>query len=179
MTAMGRDFRGTVAVALGLAAMVTAGCGAVRPSAAPAVSVTRTVPSGVAAGPQHRALAARYLGIAKAGNRRLDAEFGRLNGRDRTHLAAAEADLRNAAATERTFDRRLLLIAFPPAIETFARALFWVNQDRASLTEAAAASPSLRELHHAQRGLAEANRPVEQFVRLIRSRLGLPPPSSS
>jgi hypothetical protein len=57
------------------------------------------------------------------------------------------------AATERLFDRWLLAIAFPPAIEPVAG----------------------RQLGLFERRLAAANSPVEHAVRVIRSRLGLPP----
>jgi hypothetical protein len=117
--------------------------------------------------------------IAKAGNRRLDVDFGRLEGRDRNRLAAAQADLRDAVATERLFDRRLLTIVFPPGTEQIARLLYRVNQARARLTSAAAASTSLRQLHAFQRRLTAAGRPVEQAVRTIGRQLGLPPPSTS
>lgn len=132
-----------------------------------------------ATGPAKRAAAARYLVIAKAGNRRLDTDFGRLERRDRNRLAAAEADLRDAAATQRLFDRRLLRIVFPPQTEHVARVLYRVNQARAQLTTTAAASTSLRQLHTYERRLAAANKPVEQAVKTIRRQLGLPPPSTS
>jgi hypothetical protein len=77
------------------------------------------------------------------------------------------------------FDRRLLPIVFPPETEQVARLLYRVNQARAALTTAAAASASLRQLHAYQRRLSAANRPVEQAVRTIRRQLGLPPPSTS
>jgi hypothetical protein len=125
--------------------------------------------------PARHAPAARYLAIANAGNRRLDAAFGRLQRRDRNRLAAAEADLRDAAATERWFDRRLLQIVFPPRTEQAARLLHRVNQARAALTTAAAASTSVRQLHAYQRRLTAANRPVEDAVKTIRRQLGLPP----
>jgi hypothetical protein len=130
-------------------------------------------------GSPRRALAARYLVIAEAGNRRLDVDFGRLEGRDRNRLATAEADLRDAAATERLFDSRLLRIVFPPETERIARLLYRVNEARARLTSAAAASTSVRQLHAYEQQLSAANRPVEQAVRTIRRQLGLPPPSSS
>jgi hypothetical protein len=117
--------------------------------------------------------------IAKAGNRQLDAGFGRLDGRDRNRLAAADADLRSIAATERLFDRRLLNIAFPRGIEQVAHALYRVNQARAELTSAAAASTSLSRLHAYELRLNAANGPVEQDVRTIRRLLGLPSPSTS
>jgi hypothetical protein len=55
--------------------------------------------------PDSRAAAPRCLAIATAGNRRPDIDFDRLNGPDHERLAAARADLRDAAATERLFDR--------------------------------------------------------------------------
>jgi hypothetical protein len=151
-------------------ALVTAGCATARPPAHAAA---------VAAGPSRPVAAGRYLAIAEDGNRRLEVDFGRLTGRDRDRLAAAQADLRDAAATERRFDRRLLAIMFPAATERIARLLFQVNQSRASLTISAAASVSLRQLRSFERRLTAANAPVEEAVRVIRSQLGLPPPDTS
>jgi hypothetical protein len=175
-----RARQGAVAVALGCAALLSAGCAAAKPAPTARSAASGTAAAGqIASGPARRALAARYLAIADAGNRRLDTDFGRLQRRDRNRLAAAEADLRDAAATERLFDRRLLPIVFPPETEQVARLLYRVNQARAALTTAAAASASLRQLHAYQRRLSAANRPVEQAVRTIRRQLGLPPPSTS
>jgi hypothetical protein len=117
--------------------------------------------------------------IARAGNRRLNADFDPLEQRDRNDLVRAKADLRDAAATERLFDRRLLRIVFPSETERVAHDLYRVNQARARLTAAAAASTSLRRLHAYQPRLDAANRPVEQAVRTIREQLGLPPPPAS
>jgi hypothetical protein len=117
--------------------------------------------------------------IARAGNRRLDADFDPLEQRDRNDLARAKADLRDAVATERLFDRRLLQIVFPSETERVAHDLYRVNQARAMLTAAAAASMSLRQLHAYEPRLDAANRPVEQAVRTIRRQLGLPPPPAS
>lgn len=64
-------------------------------------------------GSQRQQLAVRYLVIARAGNRRPDADFGRLQGRDRNRLAAAAADLRDIAATERLFGPLLRQTGFP------------------------------------------------------------------
>jgi hypothetical protein len=152
------------------AALVSAGCAAPRPPAHAAP---------VAAGPSRPVAAGRYLAIAQDGNRRLEVDFDRLAGRDRSHLAAARADLRDAAATERRFDRRLLAIMFPAATERIVRLLFEVNQSRASLTSSAARSVSLRQLGSFERRLSAANGPVEEAVRVIRSQLGLPPPDTS
>jgi len=125
------------------------------------------------------AAAARYLAIADAGNRRLDTDFDRLTGPDRGSLPAARADLRDAAATERRFDRSLPAIALPSATEAVAHTLFTVNEARAALTTEAASSTGLPQLHVYEQRLSAANRPVEQAVTTIRSQLGLPPPDTS
>ena len=135
--------------------------------------------AGTAAGPARRALAAGYLAIAAAGNRRLEVDVDRLNGRDRTDLAAARADLRDAAATERLFDQRLARIAFPAGTETIARLLVISNQARSELTATAAGLASLTQLQAFERQLTAANGPVEDAVIVIRGQLGLPPPNTS
>lgn len=166
--------RGSGSAAALAAAALLAGCasgGPPAPTHQPPASLSAPSPAGRPA--------ARYLVIAQAGNRRLEADFNRLHGPDRHVLPAARADLRDIAATERLFDRRLLAIAFPPAIAAAARALFRVNQARASLTIAAARSVSLRQLRGYQPRLTAANVPVEQAVRTIRRQLGLPPPETS
>ena len=126
-----------------------------------------------------RALAARYLVIAQAGNVHLDRDFDSLEGPDRNDLARARADLRDAAATERLFDQRLLGIPFPPAIENVARALYRINQVRADLTYGASFASTLAFLHSYEPPLDAANVPVERLVRTIRRQLGLPPPDTS
>jgi hypothetical protein len=164
-------------MALGCVAVLATACGSGTPTPSPsATSPEASSLSPTATSPGRSAAAARYLAIAKAGNRRLDIDFDRLEGRDHNRLAAAAADLRDAAATERLFDRRLKRIAFPSGIKPIARRLYRVNQARAKLTSAAAASTSLRQLHHYQTRLTAANEPVEKEVKTIRRRLGLPPP---
>ncbi len=128
---------------------------------------------------ERRALAARYLAIAVPANHKLDHDFDGLKEHQRHDLAAADADLRDAAATERWFDRQLIAIAFPPQTEQIVRLLFSVNQARAALTATAAASTSLRQLQGYQQRLDAANGPVEDAVQVIRSQLGLPPPATS
>lgn len=171
--------RSTTAV-LACTALLGAGCAASRPRAPAHQSASRTAANGgLAIGSARRALAARYLVIAGAGNRRLNAALDPLEGRDRNDLTRARADLRDAAATERLFDHRLLRIVFPSETELVAHDLYRVNQARARLTSAAAASTSLRRLHAYERQLDVANGPVEQAVRTIRRQLGLPPPAPS
>jgi hypothetical protein len=159
--------------------LLGAGSAAVPPGALARESVSwNTARSGLAVGPARRALAARYLAIAQAGNRRLEADYDPFETRDRNDLVRAKADLRDAAATERLFDRRLRRIPFPPETEQVARELYRVNQARARLTAAAAAATSLPRLHSYQPLLDAANGPVERAVGTIRRELGLPPPSS-
>jgi hypothetical protein len=173
------------AMTVAAVAALAAGCAGapVPPAAPPATPFLATHPSpapaALATGAQRRELAARYLAIARPGNRRLEAEFGRLAGRDRARLAAAHRDLRQVAATERLFDRRLLGLAFPAATERIARFLCWANQQRASMTATAAAAAPLARLRAAERRLRSASKPVEQAVAIIRSQLGLPPPETS
>jgi hypothetical protein len=170
--------RGAAAAAvLACAAVLAAGCASGQ-SPGPASSPAAAASSGLPSGAGRKALAGRYLAIAKPGNRRLEKDFDGLDDH-RGNLAAAEADLRDAAATERLFDRRLLRISFPPAIEEVARRLYRINEARARLTTAAASATSLRQLQLAEPRLTAANRPVEQAVRNIRRQLGLPPPSTS
>ena len=128
---------------------------------------------------QRHALAASYLRIAIAGNHRLEHDFDSLEGAASRNLAAARADLRDAAATEQLFDRRLLAIAFPPRLAAVARLLVYLNQSRSQLTSAAALLPTLRQLRADEPTLDAANVPVEQQVSVIRKDLGLPPPESS
>jgi hypothetical protein len=179
MAGYGRARQAAVAAVLGCIILSCTACTAGSPAPAghggssPADAGTR------AAGATRQAVAARYLVIAKAGNRRLDVDFGRLERRDRNRLAAAGADLRDIAATERMFDRGLLRIVFRPGTQEVARLLYQVNEARAKLTSAAAASTSLRQLHAYEQRLKTANGPVEQAVRMIRHQLRLPPPSTS
>ncbi len=160
--------RALCAAAIIAAAPLGAGCGSGTHTTSTHASVTST-----------RVLATRYMAIARAGNRRLEDAFDPLEDRDRNSVTRGDADLREAAATERLFDRRLLQIPFGRSAEPAARTLYQVNQVRARLTAAGAKSTSVSELHAYIRELNVANRPVEQAVRAIRRGLGLPPPPSS
>ena len=122
--------------------------------------------------------AAAYLAIAQAGNARLETDFDRLHGPDRTDPATADADLHDIAATEHLFDQRLANLALPPDAERWARTLIGVNEARAALTRQAAASRTPAQLAGYQARLTAANVPVEQAVRAIRAELGLPPPET-
>lgn len=123
--------------------------------------------------------AAQYLAIARPANHRLDVDFDELADHDHTSLRLAAADLRDAALTERQFDRQLVRIVLPPAIAKQARQLVVVNEARARLASQAARSGSLGELRQYQPRLTAANAPVEAAVHVIRHLLGLPPPSTS
>jgi hypothetical protein len=165
------DLRRGATALLACAGLVTAGCAGEGPPA----QISHSAPAQAA----RAAAAAGYARIARAGNRRLEIDFNGLAGRDRAHLATARADLRDAAATERLFDRRLLALRLPAGAGRIARLLYQVNQARARLTAAAARSASLRQLRAFEQRLTAANQPVEQAVRVIRDLLGLPPPEES
>ncbi len=126
-----------------------------------------------------RALAARYLAIARPANHRLDAEVDGFRDHRRDDLAKAVADLRAQAATERHFDRRLGRIRFPAAIEAIARRLIRANRSRIALTRREARSVSLAELSTFTRRHRAADAAVEVPVKALRKALGLPPPETS
>jgi len=167
--------------------LLTAGCASSgAPAQTPAPHNTaphNTAPHNTAATAaataELRAMAAKYLAIAQPANRELDHELDGFKDHAKDDLAAAQADLRAAAATERQFDRQLIALSFPPRTEPFVRLLYRVNQARATLTTTAAAAMSLAELRGYQRRLDAANEPVEDAVRVIRGQLGLPPPDNS
>ncbi|MBR7833884.1 hypothetical protein KDL01_11440 [Actinospica durhamensis] len=123
--------------------------------------------------------AAAYLAIAQAGNKRLDKDFDRLRGPDRTDLPAARSDLRDIAATEHLFDERLSALTLPPGPEVSAGTVISANEARAALTGQAADSTTPAQLAAYQLRLAAANAPVEHAVRDIRVQLHLPAPDTS
>jgi len=173
-----RARRAGAGLVLAGAALLAAGCSSAGGPVA-AAPASPTAPTGQAISPAQQKVAARsYLAIARPANRRLETDFDGLDDH-RNDLAAAEADLRDAAVTERRFDRRLLALRLPAATETVARLLVTANEARARLTTAAAASTSLGQLHRYEPRLTAANTPVEEAVRVIRSQLGLPPPETS
>ena len=126
-----------------------------------------------------RSLRADYLSIAEPANHRLDVEVDAYADNAHRDLAAAEKALRAEAATERHFDRQLAAISFPPAIEVTARALIRVNEIRAKLTLKQAAAHSIAALLSFTATHDAADAELEAQVRIIRSELGLPPPSTS
>ena len=159
-----------------LVATLGVACGGAHTRAA---NTPTTPPPTGAAEAQLRGLAARYSAIATVGNRGLDHAFDSLNGPDRDHLVAARADLDGAAATERMFDRSLLALALPSAIEATARAVVRANEARANLSAEAATSESLLQLRGYETQLSAANDAVVQQVRILRKQLGLPPAETS
>jgi hypothetical protein len=148
-------------------------------SASPAARRSAPAAATTLAPARREALAGRYLAIALPANHRLDHEVEGFADHQRSDLAAAGADLRAEAATERRFDRQLAGIPFPPGIAAMARALMWANQSRAALTDRQARSASLTRLHSFSARHRAADATVEFGVRLIRQALGLPPPSES
>lgn len=170
------------------AAALTAACGSTPASQPPgtpatagpaAASPAAPGPAPTAADQARRVAAARYLAIARPANRRLDHDFDSFGDSSRDNLAAAKADLRDAAATERKFDRQLLALKLPTAAEAVARIMVTANRSRLQLTETAARSGSLAALRRYAPLLTAANAAVEDAVRVIRDQLGLPPPHTS
>jgi hypothetical protein len=165
---------GSAIIMVGLAVLV-GGCSiGSQPVSAPRSSQAKppvTIGGGTAA--------SRYLVIAIAGNNQLEIDFDQLSGRDRNRLSNALADLSDASATERLFDRCLLMIAFPSFIKMVVDDLYTVNESRADLTASAAMSSTLGQLRNYESRLSAANEPVEHYVGLIRSSLHLPPPTTS
>jgi hypothetical protein len=159
--------------------MLLAGC---APAGTPAGhGSSPPVSAAAAAGTprQLEALADRYLAVAVPANRRLDDQVGDFTAHQRSDLAAAAADLRAQAVTERWFDQRLAAIPFPPPIAAIARAMAQVNESRAALADQQAGAASLTALRSFAGQHQAADAAVEFGVRLIRQALGLPPPSSS
>ena len=167
---------------LACAAVLAAGCATTGPSATSTPSVTTpraaSAPRSITT-PDTGDLAARYLAVAEPANRQLDHDLDGAEDHSHDDLAAAGADLRDAAATERRFDRQLIAITFPAPTERFVRLLYAVNQSRAALTATAAGATSLRQLQELDRRLDQANEPVEEAVQVIRDQLRLPPPDTS
>lgn len=169
---------------IGLAGMAMAGVMVVMVTACGSSSDNSSAtnaapPSSAVSATAMKSLAARYLVIATPANKRLDHDFDRLDDLDHSDLTAAQADLRDIAATERRFDRELLAIPFPAAIRPVVQALVNANQARAALTTTAAGSVTLARLRAWEPRLDAANGPVEDGVRVIRGQLGLPPPDTS
>jgi hypothetical protein len=126
-----------------------------------------------------RALAARYLAIARPANHRLEVAVDGFRDHRHDDLAKATADLRAQAATERHFDRQLAWMHFRPAIARMARALIRANRSRIWLTRREAQSSSLAKLKTFTGRHQAADAAVETWVKAIRQALGLPPPSTS
>ena len=172
--------RGVLAMAALLA--LAGGCSSAGPAARSAGHSALASPAGHSApvpSARRKALARRYLAIARPANHRLDHEVDDFADHQRSDLAAAEADLRAEAVTERRFDRQLAAIPFPPWIAVMARATIGANQSRAALADREARSASLARLHSYAARHRAADASVEFGVRLIRQALGLPPPSQS
>ena len=198
--------RGASALMLSLALLGTGalgtGCASSQPVAAPAslspsagpqpspsASTEPGTPATASPGPSGtaqpatsariRALAARYLAIARPANHRLEVAVDGFRDHRHDDLAKATADLRAQAATERRFDRQLARMHFRPAIARMARALIRANRSRIWLTRREARSPSLAKLKTFTGRHKAADAAVETWVKAIRQALGLPPPSTS
>lgn len=148
-----------------------------QPQASPAAA-SSPVTTGIS-GAELRGLARQYLKIATPANHLLDVENDGYGDNEHDNLAAARKDLLGEIATEHTFDRQILAIRFPAAIEAVARKLVTSNNARVALTAQQARSTSLAQLRSFDKRHAAANAGLEDEVRQIRVLLRLPPPSTS
>ena len=179
---------GAVAAVL---AMTLAGCssgGAASPSPSPALSTAAPAsPSAAPASPsatpltsaQRRKLARQYLAVAGPANKALDHEVDAFDDARHDDLARAVAALHGQVRVERSFDRNLAAIGFPPPVDVIAHLLILANQQRIALTLQEAKATSVAGLATFRKRHAAADEAVERQARLIRKLLGLPPPETS
>ena len=178
---------GAVAAVL---AMTLAGCssgGAASPSPSPAPSTAAPAsPSAAPASPsatpltsaQQRKLARQYLAVAGPASKALDHEVDAFDDARHDDLARAVAALHGQVRVERSFDRNLAAIGFPPPVDVIAHLLILANQQRIALTLQEAKATSVTGLATFRKRHAAADEAVERQVRLLRKLLGLPPPET-
>jgi hypothetical protein len=182
--ALGGTVAGAVAAVL---AMTLGGCssgGAASPSLSPAPSTAAAAsPSAAPASPsatpltsaQRRKLARQYLAVAGPANKALDHEVDAFDDAQHDDLARAVAALHGQVRVERSFDRKLAAIAFPPPADVISHLLVLANQQRIALTLQEAKATSVTALATFRKRHAAADEAVERQARLIRKLLGLPP----
>jgi len=189
---VGRPLGGPVAGAVAaVLAMTLAGCGSVgaaSPSLSSAPSTAAAAsPSAAPASPsatpltsaQRRKLARQYLAVAGPANKALDHEVDAFDDAQHDDLARAVAALHGQVRVERSFDRKLAAIAFPPPADVIAHLLVLANQQRIALILQEAKATSVAGLATFRKRHAAADEAVERQVRLLRKLLGLPPPETS
>jgi len=190
--AAARTLAGSVATVLALA-LAVAGCSsgaASAPSSSPDPTGTPAAPASPSAVPaspsatpltsaQQRKLARQYLAVAGPANKALDHEVDAFEDAQHDDLARAVAALHGQVRVERSFDRNLAAIDFPPPADVIAHLLILANQQRIALTLQEAKSTSVKGLATFRKRHAAADEAVERQVRLIRKLLGLPPPETS
>jgi hypothetical protein len=180
---------GAVAAVL---AMTLAGCssgGAASPSPSPSPALSTAAPASPSAAPaspsatpltsaQRRKLARQYLAVAGPANKALDHEVDAFDDARHDDLARAVAALHGQVRVERSFDRNLAAIGFPPPVDVIAHLLILANQQRIALTLQEAKATSVAGLATFRKRHAAADEAVERQARLIRKLLGLPPPDT-
>ena len=182
---VGRPLGGPVAGAVAaVLAMTLAGCssgGTASPSPSPALSTA--APASPSATPltsaQRRKLARQYLAVAEPANKALDHKVDAFDDAQHDDLARAVAALHGQVRVERSFDRKLAAIAFPPPADVIAHLLVLANQQRIALILQEAKATSVAGLATFRKRHAAADEAVERQARLIRKLLGLPPPETS
>ena len=181
---------GSVATVLALA-LALAGCSSTAaPSTSPAPAGTPAAPASPSAAPaspsatpltsaQRRKAAREYLAVAEPANKALDHKVDAFDDAQHDDLPRAIAALHGQVRVERSFDRKLAAIAFPPPADVIAHLLVLANQQRIALTLQEAKATSVAGLAAFRKRHAAADEAVERQVRLIRKLLGLPPPETS
>lgn len=112
-------------------------------------------------------------------NKALDHEVDAFDDARHDDLARAVAALHGQVRVERSFDRNLAAIGFPPPVDVIAHLLILANQQRIALTLQEAKATSVTGLATFRKRHAAADEAVERQARLIRRLLGLPPPETS
>lgn len=143
-------------------ALVAAGC---EPSLSPSGLQCTTV----------QMLVSEYAAITTPASQQLTTDMAAYTADEGKNLAAAEAALTAAVASEHAFDASLAGIQLPPAITPLANALIRANQARAALTGQQAQSSSLTQLRSFDQRVQVASAAVQTDMKLLGTAIATPP----
>jgi hypothetical protein len=131
-------------------------------------------PSGLQCTTAHM-LASHYMAIANPVSQQLNTDAAAYTANEGHNLAAAEAALTAAAASEHAFDTSLAAMTFPPTVAPIAKALIRAEQARAKLTAVQARSSSLTQLRSLNHQVQVASAAAQTEMTLISKALDSPP----
>lgn len=143
-------------------ALVAAGC---EPSLSPSGLQCTTV----------QMLVSEYTAITTPASQQLSTDMAAYTADEGKNLAAAEAALTAAVASEHAFDASLAGIELPPAITPLARALIRANEARAGLTAEQSQSSSLTQLRSFDHRVQAASAAVQTEMKLLGTAIATPP----